>query len=58
MKYTRLKFEAYLNELSIPEDDKLSNGGRIPDNCKYGTWMRKHDSIAFTAAYKEFKRGY
>ena len=54
MKHTKIEFENYLNELQIPEDDKQSNGGCIPNNCKYGTWIRKHDPIAFTVAYNEY----
>jgi len=52
---TRKEFEAYLNDfISIPEDDKKSNGGRIPDWAKYGTWMRKNDPIAFSLGFREW----
>ncbi len=43
----RNEYEDYLNEIGVSEDDKESNGGRIPDNCKYGTWLRENDPIAF-----------
>jgi hypothetical protein len=49
-------YEKYLNEIGIPEDDKYSNGGRIPDRCKYGTWLRRNDPIAFNVGYFEFMR--
>jgi hypothetical protein len=53
---TKNEYEEYLNELEIPEDDKRSNGGRIPDHCKYGTWLRNNDPIAFNVGYNEFMR--
>jgi hypothetical protein len=55
MKKTRGNFEEYLNELEIPIDDKQSNGGRIPDNSKYGTWLRRNDPIAFHIAFTEWR---
>lgn len=42
---TKKEFELYLNELGIPKDDLKSNGGRISDNAKYGTWLRKNDRV-------------
>lgn len=51
---SRKDYEEYLNEFDIPEDDKKSNGGRIPDSSKLGTWMRKNDPIAFNVGYHEF----
>ncbi len=50
------EYEEYLNELDIPEDDKRSNGGRIPDHCKYGTWLRRNNPIAFNAGFDAFMR--
>lgn len=44
---TKDQAEEYLNDLGIPENDKRSNGGRIPDNADYGTWLRRNDPIAF-----------
>lgn len=52
---TKKDFELYLNCMGIPEDDKRSNGGRIPDNAKYGAWLRKNDPIAFEIGYQEFE---
>lgn len=49
-------FEKLLNELGIPNDDKKSNGGRIPDHAKYGTWLRRNDPIAFTVAYHDYEK--
>ena len=51
---TRHDYEEYLNEIGIPEDDKKSNGGRVPDNASYGAWMRKNDPIAFNVGFNEF----
>jgi hypothetical protein len=49
-------FEKYLNDnISIPEHDKKSNGSRISDNSKYGSWLRKNDPIAFEVGYHEYQ---
>lgn len=53
---TKKNYENYLNGFPIPEDDKKSNGGRIPDDAKYGTWLRKNDTIAFNVGYNEYIR--
>jgi len=50
---TRKQLEQRLNELGVPTDDRKSNGGRVPDNCKYGAWVRKHDPIAFECALRD-----
>lgn len=57
MKKTEYRYIAYLNEIGIPEDDKKSNGGRIPDHIGYGSWLKRHDSIAFYVGYHEYLRG-
>jgi hypothetical protein len=49
-------YEEHLNEIGAPEDDKRSNGGRIPDYCRYGTWLRRNDPIAFNVGFNEFMR--
>jgi len=51
---TKAEYEEYLNELGTPEADKRSNGGRIPDNSGYGSWMRRNDVIAFSVGYNEW----
>ena len=56
MKQTKHNYEIELNELGIPEDDKRSNGGRIPDTSDYGTWLRRNDPIAFQVGYQDWKR--
>jgi hypothetical protein len=53
MKYTRKDYQEWLNELETPFDDLKSNSGRIPDNAKYGTWLRQNDPIAFNVGYQE-----
>jgi hypothetical protein len=53
---TKKEYVLWLNELGVPEDDKKSNGGRIPDFCKYGAWLRVHDPIAFNVGYNEWER--
>lgn len=49
-------YEEHLNEIGIPEDDKKSNGGRIPDHCQYGSWLRRNDPIAFNSGFMEDRR--
>ena len=56
MKQSKNDYVNYLNEIGIPEDDKRSNGGRIPDHVKYGEWIRKNDPIAFNVGYSEYSR--
>ena len=56
MKKTQHNFEIELDEIGIPEDDKKSNGGRIPDSANYGAWLHMHDPIAFEVAYQDWKR--
>lgn len=50
---TRKEYAEWLNELGVPEDDKQSNGGRIPDNAKYGEWTRRNDPVAFNVGFQE-----
>ena len=54
-KITMKKFEEYLNELAVPENDRKSNGGRIPDHALYGTWLRRNDPIAFRCGYYDYE---
>ena len=54
MKTTEKNFIKYLNEIGIPEDDKKSNGGRIPDHSKYGSWLYKNDTIAFNVGFRDW----
>ena len=56
MKKTKNSYEDYLNETGIPEDDKRSNGGRVPDHMPYGEWVRRNDPIAFNVGYNDYKR--
>lgn len=58
MKVKRKDYETYLNSMGVPEDDSRSNGGRIPDKAKYGSWLRKNDPIAFQVGFNEFKLQY
>ena len=54
MKTTKKNFIKYLNEIGIPEDDKKSNGGRIPDHSKYGQWLHKNDTVAFNVGFRDW----
>lgn len=51
---TKKDYEDYLNEVGVPYFDQKTNGGRIPDHCNYGTWLRKNDPIAFRVGFREF----
>lgn len=53
---TKELYEKYLNVIGCPENDKKSNGGRIPDGCKYGAWLRKYDPISFEVGLREANR--
>jgi hypothetical protein len=53
---TRKAYEEYLDALGIPEDDRASNAGRIPDRVtKYGHWLRHNDPVAFNVGYNEWR---
>jgi hypothetical protein len=54
MRKTRKDYEEWLNDLEVPYDDMRSNGGRIPDHAKYGSWLRKNDPIAFNVGFEEW----
>jgi len=55
MTYTKKMAEDYLNEMGCPDHDHPENGGRVSWKMvnKYGTWLRKHDPIAFEVYYQE-----
>ena len=54
---TRAEYERWVNEVGVPDDEKQSNRGRIPDRCQnYGTWTRRNDPIAFNVGYQEWAR--
>lgn len=52
---SKISYERYLNELGIPEDQKKSNNGQIPDYVKYGTWLRVNDADKFEYDYQRWK---
>ena len=52
---TKSEYEDYLTELGCPDDDRQSEGGRVPDGCKYGSWVHRNDPIAFNVGYREFQ---
>jgi len=54
MHLTKKAYEDYLNEIEVPEDDRVNSGGRIPDHCAYGSWLRRNDPIAFRVGYREW----
>jgi hypothetical protein len=42
--------------MEVPEDDKRTNGGRIPASSGYGTWLRVNNPIAFNVSYNDWLR--
>jgi hypothetical protein len=55
-KKTKKMYEENLNNMGVPDYELKSKGGRIPDHVKYGSWLRKHDFIAFEVGYMAFQR--
>jgi len=51
-KPTKSLYELVLNDTGIPENEKKSNEGQIPDSAKYGTWLRKYDTDLFNVNFK------
>ena len=54
MKTTKKNYIEFLNEIGTPEEDKKSNGGRIHDFAKYGSWLYKNDTIAFNVGFRDW----
>ena len=52
---SKIAYEKHLNEEGVPEDNKKSNGGIIPDYVKYGTWLRVNDPDLFETGYREWQ---
>jgi hypothetical protein len=52
---SKISYERYLNELGIPEEQRKSKNGPIPDYVKYGTWLRVNDTEKFEADYQAWK---
>ncbi len=52
---SKIAYERYLNQLGIPEEQKKSKGGIIPDYVKYGTWLRVNDPDFFQKTYQAWK---
>ena len=57
MKKSKLTYEYYVNELGCPEHDHPENGGRVSWSMvnRYGSWLRRHDPIAFDVGYREWE---
>ena len=56
-EYTRDEIETLLNDKGVPERDKKSNGGNIPDTASYGTWLRKNDAMGFFGLVTAYNNG-
>ena len=48
--------EEWLDEVGVPDEDLVSNGGRIPDGARLGRWMRKNDPVGFNVSFQERER--
>ena len=53
---SKIAYERHLNQEGIPEAQKKSKGGQIPDYVKYGTWLRVNMPDQFEEGYQEWKR--
>ena len=58
MTPVKKQYEELLNYIGVPDSDKKSNGGRIPDNVKYGSWLRRNDPVAFNAGFNDYRYTY
>lgn len=52
---SKIAYERHLNQLGIPEEQKKSKGGQIPDYVKYGTWLRVNEPEGFESGYQTWK---
>ncbi len=52
---SKIAYERHLNQLGIPDDQKKSKGGIIPDYVKYGTWLRVNEPEFFQKTYDAWK---
>ena len=52
---SKIAYERHLNQQGIPEEQKKSKGGRIPDYVKFGTWLRVNEPDDFEAGYQAWK---
>ncbi len=52
---SKISYERHLNQVGIPEDQKKSNGGIIPDYVKFGTWLRVNNIELFEKGYREWQ---
>ena len=58
MRMTKTEAEKRLNQIGPPDHDNPAHGGRLPRQMlhRYGTWLRKHDPIAFEIYIREENR--
>ena len=54
---TKKQYEEELNEIGCQDIYELKScGGRIPDDCKFGSWIRRNDPIRFRVGFNEVNR--
>lgn len=49
-------YVVFLNKMGIPENEKRSKGGKVPDHTFYGGWLFQNDLKEFTKGYEEWKK--
>lgn len=53
---TKTDFQYFLNEVGTPENELRSNGGVVPDDSKWGRWLRVRDPIRFNVEFNDWVR--
>jgi hypothetical protein len=48
----KYEVQMLLNQQGVPELDKKSKGGNIPDYSQFGTWLRRNDPGRFDVLFK------
>lgn len=56
--FTKKQAEETLNEIGCPDHDHPENDGRCSWRMvnRYGTWLRRHDPVAFNVFHQEYAR--
>jgi hypothetical protein len=45
----KYELQLILNQQGIPDMEKKSNGGLVPDFAQYGTWLKNNNPSRFNA---------
>lgn len=52
---SKISYERHLNQSGVPDKERKSKGGIIPDYVKYGTWLRVNNPDKFIKGYEAYK---